>query len=84
MAISALNRFVKYQSRRIRHGASPTATTNRGIFSSSSVSSSRIFHKFSIVSAYGAITGAVAMCPLDELEKTDRKNDAYHHHLHPR
>jgi hypothetical protein len=56
----------------------------RNIFSLSTITSSKLFHKIGILSAFGVVTGAVMMSPLEEFEKVERSNDAYHHHLHPR
>ena len=48
------------------------------------VSKSQVINAMGLVGAFGAITGVLAMAPLDEFERIEKKNVAYHHHLHPR
>mmetsp|Transcript_16516 Transcript_16516/g.24716 ORF Transcript_16516/g.24716 Transcript_16516/m.24716 type:complete len:89 (-) Transcript_16516:306-572(-) len=47
-------------------------------------SGSQAFHALGLVVALGGITGIISLAPLDEFEKIEKKNVAYHHHLHPR
>lgn len=68
--------FVKTQTKGLNQA--------RNIFSLSTIASSKVFHKIGILSAFGAVTGVVMMSPLEEFEKVERNNGAYHHHLHPR
>jgi hypothetical protein len=42
------------------------------------------FHALGLVVAFGGITGIISLAPLDEFEKIEKKNAAYHHHFHPR
>jgi hypothetical protein len=45
---------------------------------------SRAVHAIGLLAAFSGMTGGLAMCPLDEFERIEKKNVAYHHHLHPR
>jgi hypothetical protein len=47
-------------------------------------STTQLFHALGLVGFFGGITGIISLAPLDEFEKSEKKNVAFHHHLHPR
>jgi hypothetical protein len=47
-------------------------------------SKSRRVHAMGLFTAYAGLAGVLSLCPLEEFERIERNNVAYHHHLHPR
>lgn len=73
-------------AKHIAQRASTISQTKRTLLSMPSHSDSqKVKHVTGTLSALVGVTALVVSCtPLEQLEQLDRKNDCFHHHLHPR
>ena len=73
-------------AKQLSQRASTISQSRRTLLSMPSHSSSqKVKHVTGTVGALVGVTALAVSCTeLEHLEELDRKNDCYHHHLHPR